>query len=57
MPKSNIQIGRCSSCKHNACPKLKARQLYPELGCADWTNGVPIDWDQVEVITVDKVKD
>lgn len=57
MPKSTIQIGRCSSCERAICPKPKAKQLYPEQGCTDWTNGNPVDWNKVEVTTVEKVKD
>lgn len=31
-----IDIGRCTSCQRDECLKPKARDLYPEQGCADW---------------------
>lgn len=51
-------IGRCTSCQRDGCVKPKARELLPELGCADWEtkeiSNIDVTWPEALSKEVDE---
>lgn len=51
------QIGRCTTCERTECIKPKARDMYPEQGCADWQTAESKKFKRVPLIKVEPLKD